>query len=82
MTNASPSPQISFGEEEPAVEEDPEVGARFGNNNKQGGLLASVLGKIVFISCFSLIICKKYFLPKSKYWGWVALKMVSSQYAM
>jgi len=44
MTNASPSPQISFGEEEPAVEEDPEVGARFGNNNKQGGLLASVLG--------------------------------------
>ena len=51
LQNASPSPQISFGEEEPAVEEeDPEVGARFGNNNKQGGLLASVLGNIFFLA--------------------------------
>ena len=51
LQNASPSPQISFGEEEPAVEEeDPEVGARFGNNNKQGGLLASVLGNIFFLT--------------------------------
>merc|ERR1712012_378360 len=50
MTYASPSPQVSFGDDEPAAidtndkpsEED--IGARFGTNSNKGGLLANVLG--------------------------------------